>query len=96
MPENASNPRCDKYAQALSVKDHMLWSATQEREQAREALAEERRLCERYAQEVASWAEMSQGLRGRVAELEQEREQMARRNADLVGTLRRYNIYYEA
>jgi predicted Fe-S protein YdhL (DUF1289 family) len=88
--------RCDQYAHALSVKDHMLWTATQEREAARESLETEQRLCERYAGEVASWAQMSQTLKGQVAELQQEKEQMARRNNDLVATLRRYNIYYES
>lgn len=34
--------RCDKYMHALSVKDHMLWAALQDKERAEELLSEER------------------------------------------------------
>jgi hypothetical protein len=87
--------RCDKYLHALSVKDHMLWVALTDKEKAQEALAEERRLCHEYAQEVASWAELSQDLSQQILVLKQEKEKLMRRNGDLVRTLREQNIYYE-
>ena len=86
--------RCDKYVHALSVKDHMLWSALQEKERLEEQLAEERRLSHEYAQEVASWAEMAQTLSQQVLALKQDRERIDRRNKDLIDTLRQHNIYY--
>lgn len=87
--------RCDKYMHALSIKDHMLWVALQEKEKAEDALSEERRLCQEYASEVASWAELSQNLSQQILVLKQEKEQAQRRNQDLVRTLRDHNIYYE-
>jgi len=86
--------RCDKYMHALSVKDHMLWSALQEKERVEDLLAEERRLSHEYAQEVASWAEMSQTLSQQVIALKQEKEKMERRNKDLMAVLREHGIFY--
>jgi len=87
--------RCDKYMHALSVKDHMLWEALQEKEKTEDLLGEERRLSHEYAQEVASWAEMAQVLAQQNVALKQEKEKMERRNQDLVAKLREHNIYYD-
>lgn len=87
--------RCDKYMHALSVKDHMLWEALQEKEKTEDLLGEERRLSHEYAQEVASWAEMAQTLAQQNVTLKQEKEKMERRNQDLVAKLREHNIYYD-
>jgi hypothetical protein len=80
---------------ALSVKDHMLWEALQEKEKTEDLLGEERRLSHEYAQEVASWAEMAQTLAQQNVTLKQEKEKMERRNQDLVAKLREHNIYYD-
>jgi hypothetical protein len=87
--------RCDKYMHALSVKDHMLWEALQEKGKIEDVLAEERRLSHEYAQEVASWAEMAQALSQQNLALKQEKEKLERRNQDLVAKLRDHNIYYD-
>jgi hypothetical protein len=87
--------RCDKYMHALSVKDHMLWEALQEKEKTEDLLAEERHLSHEYAQEVASWAEMAQALSQQNLALKQEKERLERRNQDLVAKLRDHNIYYD-
>mmetsp|Transcript_21247 Transcript_21247/g.35606 ORF Transcript_21247/g.35606 Transcript_21247/m.35606 type:complete len:411 (+) Transcript_21247:83-1315(+) len=87
--------RCDKYMHALAVKDHMLWTALQEKDKLSESLAAERKLCHEYAQEVANWAEMSQQLSQQIAALKHEKEQMQLRNHDMARTMRDHNIYYE-
>jgi len=86
--------RCDKFVHALSVKDHMLWTALQDKERAEELLHEERALSHEYAQEVASWAEMSQTLSQQVVALKQERDRSDRRIKDLLATMREHGIYY--
>jgi hypothetical protein len=87
--------RCDKYMHALSVKDHMLWEAIQEKEKTEDLLAEERRLSHEYAKEVASWAEMSQALSQQNMTIKQEKEGLERRNRDLMAKLRDHNIFYD-
>lgn len=87
--------RCDKYMHALSVKDHMLWNEIQEKEKTQDLLAEERKLSHEYAQEVASWADMAQGLTAQNSTLKGEKEKLERRNRDLVAKLREHNIYYD-
>jgi hypothetical protein len=86
--------RCDKYTHAMSVKDHMLWAALQDKERAEELLGEERALCHEYAQEVASWADMSQTLSQQVLSLKQDKERADRRIKDMLATLRDHGIYY--
>jgi hypothetical protein len=88
--------RCDKYMHALSVKDHMLWTSLQEKARAEELLEEEQRLSHEYAQEVASWAEMSQKLSIQVQQLKSDNGRLDRRNRELTEILRRHNIYYTA
>eukprot|EP00605_Chrysophyceae_sp_TOSAG23-4_P002611 GSChrysophyteH1.ASY1.ANO1.2883.1 assembled CDS len=87
--------RCDKYMHALSVKDHMLWEALQEKEKLEDQLAEERRLSHEYAKEVASWAEMAQTLSQQSMAIKQDKEKLERRNRDLVAKLRENNIFYD-
>ena len=86
--------RCDKYMHALSVKDHMLWTALQDKERAEEQLSEERALSHEYAQEMASWAEMSQALSQQVSVLKAEKDKAERRNRDMMATLREHGIFY--
>ena len=86
--------RCDKYMHAVSVKDHMLWAALQDKERAEELLGEERALSHEYAQEVASWAEMAQALSQQIVALKQDKEKAERRTKDMLGVLRDHNIYY--
>lgn len=87
--------KCDKYMHALSVKDHMLWEALQEKEKTEDQLAEERRLSHEYAKEVASWAEMAQTISQQNVVMKQEKENLERRNRDLMAKLRENNIYYD-
>lgn len=86
--------KCDRYAHALSVKDHMLWTAMQELEKAEDLLAQERKLSQDYAQEIAKWAEMSQSLTQQTLTLKQDVSSLERRNKDLMEKLREHNIYY--
>jgi hypothetical protein len=88
--------RCDKYQHALQVKDHMLWTALQEKEKAEEMLAEERNLSREYAQEVSEWAEMAQKLSQENFALKQEREKSDRRTRDILAKMRENGLYYES
>ena len=87
--------KCDKYQHALGVKDHMLWTALQEKEKAEELLAEERVLSREYAKEVTCWAEVAQQLSLQNTALKQEKEVMERRNKDMLLRMREQGIYYE-
>lgn len=87
--------RSDKYMHAVSVKDHMLWIALQETEQAKDALMAEQKLTQGYAEELNNWANMSTQLSNENMILKQEKEQLQRRNRDLINILRQHNIYYE-
>ena len=86
--------RCDRYSHALSVKDHMLWTAIQEKERAIELLEEERKLSHEYAEEVAHWAELSQVLSQNVNTLKGDNEQLEKTNRELMNVLREHNIFY--
>lgn len=86
--------RCDRYMHALNVKDHMLWAAIQDKDKAEELLGQERKLSHDYAQEVAKWAEMSQGLGQQIRDLKKEKEAVEIRNLELIGILRDHNIFY--
>ena len=87
--------RCDKYMHAVAVKDHMLWTALQERDRAEAALREERNLCHDYAVEMATWVQSAKSLKEEVNALKQEREQLQRRNSDMIRVMRERNIYYQ-
>lgn len=87
--------RCDKYLHAVHVKDHMLWTALQDKEKLEQALFEEKRLSQEYAQEITQWAEMAQQLTHQVAEQKQEKEAAQRRAQHLLMVLRNHNIHYE-
>jgi hypothetical protein len=87
--------RCDKYLHAVSVKDHMLWKALQEKEKAEEDLAAERRLIQEYSQEILAWAEQTRALKQENLVLRQEHDQVVMRNRDLMRVLREYNISYQ-
>lgn len=86
--------RCDRYVHALSVKDHMLWTAIQEKDHAEELLAEEQRLSHEYAKEIASWAEMSHKLANDLKSSKNDNDLLDRRNKELIEILRRNNLYY--
>lgn len=87
--------RCDKYMHALSIKDHMLWVALQEKNKAEDDLAENRRISQEYASELANWAELAQNLTQKNMVLQQDKETMQCRMQDLERVLREHNIYYE-
>jgi hypothetical protein len=73
----------------------MLWASLQEKEKTEELLTEERRLCHEYAQEVANWAEMAQGLGQQIASLKNERDKLEMANRQLLGLLREHNIHIQ-
>lgn len=87
--------RCDKYMHAVSIKDHMLWIALQEKDKAEEALKDERQLCQEYADEVANWAEASQQWSQKNLALKAENEILQGKVQTLMNILRQNNIYYE-
>lgn len=86
--------RCDKYTHALNVKDHMLWVAIDEKSKIEDALQEEKKLCQEYAEEISNWAEMCQDLSQQKAAMQAQIEKLERRNRDLVLTLKENNIFY--
>ena len=86
--------KCDRYTHALSVKDHMLWTTLQELEKSEELLQQERNLSHEYAQEIANWAEMSQGLTQQMMLLKQDNSQLEKKNRELMQILKQNNIYY--
>ena len=85
--------RCDRYAHALSVKDHMLWTALKEKENLEEKLEEEQALSTEYAKEVAQWAELSQDLAQQVAEGRKVQADMQMQVGALTQILRDHNIH---
>ena len=85
--------RCDKYSHALSVKDHMLWTAIQDKNKATELLEDEKRLCMEYAEEISNWAELSQNLNEKVEQVEQERDYYREKTQQLLELLRENDIY---
>lgn len=87
--------RCDRYVHALNVKDHMLFTALQERDKFEKSLSDERRLSQEYAQEVASWAEMTQNLTHQLAASKQDNDALQRKVFELTELLRRHNIYHD-
>ena len=86
--------RCDKYVQALAVKDHMLWEAIQERDELRKNLHEEQELGKEYALEVAKWADITQGLSSQLQNLQDQYASVLEKNRALVNLLRDHNIYF--
>lgn len=87
--------RCDRYVHALNVKDHMLYTALQERDKFEKALSDERRLSQEYAQEVANWADMTQTLTHQLAASKQDNDALQRKLYELTDLLRRHNIYHD-
>lgn len=86
--------RCDRYSHALSVKDHMLWAALQEKDKTLEQLDEERKLSHDYAKEVAQWAELSQTLKSKLDDMTKLKDSLEAQNSDLQSILREHNIFY--
>ena len=85
--------RCDRYAHALSVKDHMLWTALQEKSKLEEQLTEERNLSAEYAAEVTRWAEMSQSLAQQILALKEGKVDEENKVNSLLNILRDHNIH---
>lgn len=85
--------RCDRYAHALSVKDHMLWSTLKEKENLQEKLTEEQALSGEYAKEMAQWAELSQDLSQQVAGMKKAKADSDMQIAALTQILRDHNIH---
>ena len=86
--------KCDRYTHALSIKDHMLWTALQELDRSEDQLLQEKKLSNDYAQEVANWAEMAQTLTQQIMNLKQENSILEKKNKNLTQILRDNNIYY--
>lgn len=86
--------RCDKYVQALAVKDHMLWEVLQERDELRQSLQEEQELGKEYAEEVSKWAEITQNLSSQLHDLQEQHGLILEKNRSLVNLLREHNIYF--
>jgi hypothetical protein len=85
--------RCDKYSHALSVKDHMLWLALQDKEKCEELLDQERQLSSEYANEVVNWADVCQNLKEQAYETQCENDQLRSENERLQSLLREHGIY---
>ena len=86
--------RYDACRQALEVKDHMLWTVLQERDQALELLGEEKKLSQNYASELTDWAAMAQQLIQQNEQLKAERVRLGARNHELIQVLADHNIVY--
>lgn len=87
--------RCDRYIHALNVKDHMLWTALQEKKALEEKLDEERTLTHEYAKEVANWVEVTNSLSFDLQQCKKVNEDLESRNKELVSILRKHNLFYD-
>ena len=85
--------KCDKYLHAVKVKDHMLWTAIQEKKKLQEQIIEECQVSQDYATEVAHWASLSQQLTQQLHEKNEEVKSVQSRNTYLMELLRKHNIY---
>lgn len=85
--------RCDKYSHALSVKDHMLWLALQDKERCEELLEQEKKLSSEYANEVVNWADLSQNLKEKLYDSEMENSRLQTENQRLMELLRQNGVY---
>jgi GTP-sensing pleiotropic transcriptional regulator CodY len=86
--------RCDKYLYALSVKDHMLWLALNDKEKAEEAAQQEKKLSFEYAEEMNQWAELASELKMQLKEERRQNEAMRDENNKLVNLLRAHGVHY--
>jgi FtsZ-binding cell division protein ZapB len=86
--------RCDKYAHALSVKDHMLWLALKDKEKCEEALEQETTLCKEYASEISHWAESAQAMKNKLYDAQSEIDNLRRENEQLKQMLGQQHVYF--
>lgn len=86
--------RCDKYAHALSVKDHMLWLALKDKEKCEELLEQEKSLCKEYASEIAQWAETAQAIKNKLYESHDEMDKLRRENEQMKQMLGQQYVYF--
>jgi hypothetical protein len=86
--------KCDKYSQALAVKDQMLWTALKERDSLKKSLLEEQQLGQEYVTEVSKWADVAQSLSTQLTEMKQLHAAALEKNSSLANVLREHNIYY--
>jgi len=86
--------RFDKCVHALDVKDQLLWEVMCERDQMKGLLGQEKDLCQKYASELADWAELAQGLAAQVTELKVYKKAVEERNDELIQLLHDNNILY--
>jgi hypothetical protein len=87
--------RCDKYMHAVNVKDHMLWVALKEKDEAQEALAKERELSQKYCDELNVFLTDLERVSQDNMRVKDEKDLLQMRNRDLIRILREHNIYYE-
>ena len=85
--------RCDKYSHALSVKDHMLWLALQDKEKCEELLTQEKQLSSEYANEVVNWADLCQNLKEELYYSQVDKDKLVAENERLQRILRENGIY---
>lgn len=88
--------RCDRYMHALTVKDHMLWTALQEKQGLEDKLQEERSLTHEYAQEITRWADMANSLSQEAQVLKFENNELAKKNRFYEDILRSKGLYAAA
>ena len=76
--------KCDKYEQALSVKDQMIWNMLKDKEKWEEKLQEERDMNKEYAQEMSEWLALTNSMSEEINRLREdssgERERMEAEN----------------
>jgi hypothetical protein len=87
--------RCDRYIHALNVKDHMLWTALQEKKALEEKLDEERSLTHEYAKEVANWVDVTNSISHDLQYYKKANEELESKNRELVNILRKHNLFYD-
>ena len=54
--------KCDRYEQALAVKDQMLWNMLKEKESWDEKIAKEREINKEYANEMSEWLALTNNM----------------------------------
>lgn len=87
--------RCDRYTHALQVKDHMLWTALQEKDRLEQDLQAERNLTQEYVSEVAQWVDTAQQLTRKLNIMKQQSDKKDHRIAQLLSLLNKHHIHVD-
>jgi hypothetical protein len=87
--------KCDQYAHAMNVKDHLLWLALQDKDKLQADLQTEKQLSNDFLEELKKWTEMAQTYQYQLSVTLNEKADLERKNYELHQLLRSHNIIYD-